>query len=266
MEPTSSAASVASTSSHELVDTPVSIGSLPGSRGSPEPSPGTLTPDKPKLPERHAPPAKPIPIPPPKRNVDAGAEASGSHEAQPTGLLATLRTKAADKQALAASVNSARDTMKRWGANWQAARRTGLEGEPGHTAQDSPLQRRTSDTTPPSPTTTTRQRSVSTTGNAFLPSPGLATTGLTSTSPTRAPPSMYGPAASMAIPGIRDPAHRGGMGSETLGSSPSAASSRAAPPALPPRSRDPSPTPTATKPALPPRASSPAAVEQKEDG
>ncbi|KAK4055468.1 hypothetical protein OIV83_000014 [Microbotryomycetes sp. JL201] len=63
------------------------------------------------------------PPPPPRRpthqvsqSVDSGSTATTA------SLLASWRTKAADKQALAAGVAQAKDTMKRWGANWQARR------------------------------------------------------------------------------------------------------------------------------------------------
>lgn len=44
-------------------------------------------------------------------------------------LITTLRTKAADKKALQTSVNEARDAMKKWGVNWAAKRKSGLDAD-----------------------------------------------------------------------------------------------------------------------------------------
>ncbi|KAK4701036.1 hypothetical protein P7C70_g5201, partial [Phenoliferia sp. Uapishka_3] len=79
------------------------------------------------------------PLLPPRRpshsgsvSVDSGTpstSATSSTSPQTTSsILASWRTKAADKQALAAGVAQAKDTMKRWGANWNA-RRAALAAE-----------------------------------------------------------------------------------------------------------------------------------------
>lgn len=58
--------------------------------------------------------------PPPRRTVAHEASASIGTA---SSLISAWRTKATDKEALAAGVAQAKDTMKRWGATWQAARR-----------------------------------------------------------------------------------------------------------------------------------------------
>ncbi|GAA5863364.1 hypothetical protein JCM3774_005266 [Rhodotorula dairenensis] len=76
-----------------------------------------------------------FPAPPPTHPRHAGSASVDSGGAtlstSASTLLSTWRTRAADKEALAAGVASAKESMRRWGANWAAKRATkeSLRGE-----------------------------------------------------------------------------------------------------------------------------------------
>ncbi|POY73612.1 hypothetical protein BMF94_3146 [Rhodotorula taiwanensis] len=76
-----------------------------------------------------SPPAavQPLPAPPPshpRHAVSASVDDAGSITASSStsNLLSSWRTRASDKEALAAGVASAKESMRRWGANWAAKR------------------------------------------------------------------------------------------------------------------------------------------------
>jgi hypothetical protein len=59
--------------------------------------------------------------PPPRRHQSTVSVDSGN--SSPPGLVGAWRSRPTDRQALTASVNQARDVMKRWGANWNSVRK-----------------------------------------------------------------------------------------------------------------------------------------------
>ena len=68
--------------------------------------------------------------PPPRRALHQASHSTPDGSATSTAsLLGAWRSRTADKQALAASVNQAKDVMKRWGANWNAIRKQGAEDD-----------------------------------------------------------------------------------------------------------------------------------------
>lgn len=73
-----------------------------------------------------SPPSQPPPPPPshPRHAGSASVDSGGATtlSASASTLLSTWRTRAADKEALAAGVASAKESMRRWGANWAAKR------------------------------------------------------------------------------------------------------------------------------------------------
>lgn len=85
---------------------PTSSSGSSASTVAPEPSPG-LGPS--------AVPAPPLRRHSPSASVDSPSTATGT-------LLSSWRTRATDKEALAAGVASAKESMRRWGANWAAKR------------------------------------------------------------------------------------------------------------------------------------------------
>lgn len=173
-------------------------------------------------------------LPPPRRNVPAESRGEGN-------LLETIKARANDKQALAASVNQARDAMKRWGATW--GKRAEAEKEYSPEVRDAVLN--AGQTTPefvsePRPRSASQQSRPTVSGSGVSLASGHATTSLSTSQqdeieadadPPRhssvsgrpssvrsmdeasTSPSVYKPAPMMSIPGIADPSHRGGIGS-----------------------------------------------------
>ncbi|GAA5930310.1 hypothetical protein JCM1841_004280 [Sporobolomyces salmonicolor] len=101
-----------------LPNRPSFIKSLP-----PSPSPSLP-------PSSGASPSAVLPPPPPTRRFSghtssASVDSPSSTTSPSAGFLATWRTKASDKEALAASVAQAKESMRRWGAGWNARRTSG---------------------------------------------------------------------------------------------------------------------------------------------
>ncbi|GAA5977719.1 hypothetical protein JCM5350_002329 [Sporobolomyces pararoseus] len=72
----------------------------------------------------------PLPAPPPIRrspshNASASVDSPSSANSTTASLLSSWRAKAADKEALAQSVAQAKESMRKWGAGWNARRTAG---------------------------------------------------------------------------------------------------------------------------------------------
>jgi hypothetical protein len=61
------------------------------------------------------------------RPPSISSTASVTSQSTAPSLISTLRTRTADKKALQSSVNEARDAMKKWGVNWAAKRKSGID-------------------------------------------------------------------------------------------------------------------------------------------
>ncbi|KAM0746544.1 hypothetical protein T439DRAFT_383965 [Meredithblackwellia eburnea MCA 4105] len=123
-----------STSSKSVPSVPIALND-PSSRSFNGVS-SSFPPSAPSLPSR--PPSimnegsitLPTPPPPPPRRPNHGSSMSvdaGNNAPTTASILASWRTKASDKQAIAAGVAQAKDTMKRWGATWNARRQNTAE-------------------------------------------------------------------------------------------------------------------------------------------
>lgn len=150
-------------------------------------------------------------------------------------LLESLKAKAADKEALQASVTQARDAMKRWGAGWgkkdtpadkpiisSAVRDVGL-AKPQAGEEASKMRK------VPPPHVSAAQFSSTSAVTSPIPEPGTSASSASSLSSNRSntstPPRMspslssggYMPAPTMALPGkIRNPGGLGSAGPEQL--------------------------------------------------
>jgi hypothetical protein len=76
----------------------------------------------PSLPEQRESPTQRREFPPPPRRTHQSTVSMDS--GSPSSVINAWRSRPTDRQAIAASVNQARDTMKRWGTNWNSVRKT----------------------------------------------------------------------------------------------------------------------------------------------
>lgn len=235
---------------------------------SPIPS-STLLPDPsrspPSLPSRPSSTKSNTPIIPPRRpSHTAGLSIDSSTSSlatTPATLLAAWRTKAADKEAIAAGVAQAKSTMKKWGASWNVRRGNtgtgtltdqvdmpaqGLPWEGAEGDRDENYKDYRSGYFPSSSPSTsphkrpTRRPSVSTTSPQahIAPAAAIPTTGISpvmGTSPVIS--SVYRPVAMMQIPGIREESHKRAVAGDHV----SAEEVARSPPPPPPPSSPPTP-------------------------
>ncbi|EGG05824.1 uncharacterized protein MELLADRAFT_116739 [Melampsora larici-populina 98AG31] len=89
------------------------------------------TPRRMPPPPSHRPLASPTNLPPPQRQLGTGLAKQPSEislgstlpGSNPTSILNQLRTRAADKEAIAASMSQAKNVVRKWGASWTAKRK-----------------------------------------------------------------------------------------------------------------------------------------------
>lgn len=106
--------------------------SPPGSTSTVAPPPIPSRPSFTKtLPSTPPPPPRRAPTHQSTQSADSAAAATSA-----SSLLSSWRTKAADKQALAAGVAQGKEMMKRWGATWNAKRAGVEEEEEGEQQED----------------------------------------------------------------------------------------------------------------------------------
>ena len=239
-----------------------------------------------------------LPAPAPSRpshqasqSADAGSSftsaattgSSFASAATTASLLAAWRTKASDKQAIAAGVAQAKDTMKRWGANWNARRAgegeaetngsprqdVGRDGEgEGESYRDYRAGKERNGEYYPSAeasapisfgeestskhrraeSASVRRTSGSTSPSGhFSPAAPAATTKLS----TPAVSSTYRPATRMAIPGIREEKKRIEVAGDHVSAEEGAKSVEEHPPSTPPTRYVAPTSPTSTTPVAP---------------